>query len=147
MVEAPRTKTYIIPGEPVSWARAGLSGSHFWDTQKKIKSIYSIYLQNQHHEEPFFQGPCRADFYFYFTIPRSHSQKKRNELLGRYHFIKPDSDNLIKFFCDTAIQLLYKDDCIISAGSWVKLYDENPRTEIVITQLGLYHVSEEKKRD
>lgn len=37
---------------------------------------------------------------FGLPFPESYSQKKRKELLGRPHQLKPDLDNLIKAFSD-----------------------------------------------
>lgn len=42
----------------------------------------------------------RIDVIFYISMPPSWSIKKKNEMRGKPHKQKPDTDNLIKAFCD-----------------------------------------------
>jgi Holliday junction resolvase RusA-like endonuclease len=50
----------------------------------------------------------QIDVVFYLPMPPSWSQKKRREMIGQPHRQKPDTDNLLKAFCDA---LLPEDDC------------------------------------
>lgn len=46
---------------------------------------------------------------FYIPMPRSWSKKKKKEVIGRPHVIRPDFDNLIKALSDA----VYDEDCMI----------------------------------
>lgn len=132
-----RVKTYIIPQPPIPWSRAGLSGKVFFDKQKQEKLIYSIYLQQQHNDEPVFTKPCTIDMTFYMTIPDLfHKKLKKTPTVIIYHTSKPDIDNLAKFVLDTISKgILLSDDKIVYSISAKKLYDERPRTEFTITEI------------
>lgn len=134
-VQEGRSQRYIVPGTPIAWKRAGRSGNRFFDQQVQDKINWSIYLDSQHDDKTMFEGPIHVDFLFYFKIPHSHSKKKKLSLLGFPHIFRPDTSNLIKFVEDTITGLLFSDDCIISSLSAKKLYDDEARTEFIITEL------------
>lgn len=69
---------------------------------------------------------------FLMPIPKSLSKKKQNALLGQFHTNKPDCDNLIKVVCDGLNGVAWRDDSQITSMSCLKLYDNNPRTEVLI---------------
>lgn len=71
---------------------------------------------------------------FYLGVNESDSEARKNaKLWGLIEAnIKPDFDNLIKFYCDCANGVLWSDDKIITKGAWSKEFSENPRTEIEI---------------
>src|SRR5574343_544265 len=52
---------------------------------------------------------------FYFEMPKSWSQKKREKMAGQPHLSKPDKDNVEKFVLDT----LFKNDSHVWSG-WVE---------------------------
>lgn len=132
-----RKKLYVIPGDPVALARARAFRGRFYDAQKNIKLVWGINLKNQHMDEPFFEGPLFMDVIFYMPIPKNCSVKKINEIKSQYHFIRPDTSNLLKFVEDVATEICYKDDCIIAKQSIEKVYDDGkgPRTEFILSEL------------
>ena len=126
--------TYSIPGNPVSWKRAGHSNGSFYDAQKHAKIGYALLIQNQHGSTKQFEGPLLLEITFYFPMPAS--LKKKHELMRHNpHYYKPDLDNLIKYICDTCNELLYKDDCLISKIVATKVYSDEGKTEFTITEL------------
>ena len=85
--------------------------------------------------------------YFYMPRPKSHYRTgKRSHVLKAkapvYHSVKPDIDNLIKFYADLFSKNFYKDDsqiCIIQAikaySNNLEYYNYHPRTEVEIEEI------------
>lgn len=127
---------YTIAGPPVQWERVAPNYAKrtLYDTQKAVKLMIGIELTKQHNDQPLFDGPLRIDWRFFMEIPFS-VKKKKPHMIGKPHSSRPDSSNLIKFYEDVCNGIIFRDDCLISHGSWQKVYDENPRTEFTITRL------------
>lgn len=134
-----RSKKYVIMGNPIALARARHSRAtgHVYDSQRHIKLVWGIDLARIHDDEPYFIGPIQMDVVFYLPIPTSYSQKRKDKVRGQYHFIKPDTSNLLKFVEDVCTKICYHDDCIISKFFMEKVYDDGkgPRTEFTFTEL------------
>lgn len=77
----------------------------------------------------------RVDYTFVLPIPRSASVAQKNAILWGIdnHTSKPDRDNLMKLYDDCGTGILWSDDAIINHGEPVKIYGEEPRVEIEIT--------------
>lgn len=127
-----RQAKYVIPGEPVPWARPGGRSIRF-DTQKQIKLIYGIYLREQ-HEGPLFTGPIQIQVKFFMPLSQRLSKKNAEKFHGVLHDKKPDIDNLLKLLLDCATGILFKDDACIACIISDKRYDKEPRTELTILQ-------------
>lgn len=71
---------------------------------------------------------------FYMPIAENDSIAKRNAKLWGLipHTQKPDGSNLLKFYEDTANEVLYRDDCQLTITSAKKKWSEYPRTELSI---------------
>ena len=127
---------YLIDGNPLPLARTrmGRGSRRLYDSQKDIKIVQGICLQNQHGEKPLYIGPLQLDVTFYLKMPKLSARKiaERNNM---YHFYKPDLSNLIKLVEDIANEIIYKDDAQISYITSRKVYHENPRTEFSIIPL------------
>lgn len=130
-----RSKKYIVPGNPIPLQRVRLTRNNIWDPQKEQKLCSSIHIESQHDNAPLFYGPVHVDFLFYFAIPKSKSSKKKHALIDTFHYYRPDTSNLVKFYEDIAHDILYDDDCIIASLYAKKLYAIEPRTEIIVTEL------------
>ncbi len=72
------------------------------------------------------------DIIFYMQIPKSLSKKKQIALDGSWHDKTPDIDNCAKFTFDVLNGIAYDDDSQICEVHAKKIYDKNPRTEIII---------------
>lgn len=71
---------------------------------------------------------------FYMSIPLSFCKRDR-ELCEKEqfkHIVKPDIDNLLKFYLDCMAGLLFKDDTEVSIGGAIKIYSSFPRVEIYL---------------
>lgn len=132
-VSETKFKIYTVPGDPVALARTRISSqTRVWDSQKQLKLVCGIQIQNQHETLPLFTGPLAFNVTFFMGIAPTSRNKN---LSGSYHYFRPDLDNLIKFICDVATGILYHEDCLISSITAKKVYDPNPRTEFFITEL------------
>lgn len=131
------SKKYIVFGDPIPLARARMGKYGVWDSQKAIKHSCAMQIEDQHKGLSFFKGPLQMDLIFYMPIPKSKSKTKQENLRNSWHYIKPDSSNIIKFYEDIAIGILYQDDATICKINSEKRYDDGqgPRTEIIIQQL------------
>lgn len=123
------TKSYIIPGQPIAWARPGMNtySKVIFDTQKGEKMVVATNLRFLCGASPVYKGPLAVSFKFYIE----HGTKKE----GSFHSCRPDIDNLVKFYLDAATGILYDDDKQIVKLDAVKLYAREGRTEITIEEL------------
>ena len=78
----------------------------------------------------------------YYSIPKSVSKKKRNEMLSRKirPTKRPDLDNIAKCVCDSINGIAYKDDASIVDIQVRKFYAETPGVYVIIKE-----VSDEKE--
>lgn len=123
---------YIIQGNPVAWARAGISGGRLYDTQKHIKLVMGITIRNQHGNRPQFEGPLILEATFYMPIPKRIKDKSTWE--GKPMKSKPDTSNLLKLIEDCCTGVLYKDDAIIYKIIAERIYGQHPRTEFIFRE-------------
>ncbi len=76
------------------------------------------------------------DIYAYFSVPKSASKKKREEMLagGIRPTKKPDWDNIGKVVSDALNGVAYHDDTQIVTARVFKRYSERPRLSITIAE-------------
>lgn len=130
-----RSVLFFLKGKPVPLQRGRSFSRRVWDSQKEIKLHDKILLSHQLGNMPKFEDALRLDINFYFTMPKSMSDKKRLQLAGKPHIFKPDIDNCIKYILDIGNRVLYYDDSTICEIFARKLYDDIERTEFIITEL------------
>ncbi len=71
----------------------------------------------------------------YFPVPKSASKAKREAMLqGKIRPGKPDGDNLIKAIADSLNQISYDDDKQISTMIITKVYSEQPKLIIRLSE-------------
>ena len=66
---------------------------------------------------------------FRLPMPISWSKKKKTEMDGEPHQVKPDKDNLEKAFWDALFRNLPEDDCMIYDARVTKLWDREGSIE------------------
>ena len=73
----------------------------------------------------------------YRTGKYSHLIKAKNA--RAFHGVKPDIDNLVKFYMDLMNKVFYVDDSQICALATIKVYSyddtDPPRTEVTIKEI------------
>lgn len=84
-------------------------------------------------------GPLSLHVKAYFQIPKSVSNKKKQEMLDGVirPTKKPDADNILKSIADSLNMVAYDDDKQIVSGHIEKFYSDRARTEIIISELEL----------
>lgn len=83
---------------------------------------------------------------FILPIPKSFSKKERAKALWMSTpKVKPDVDNMLKFYLDAANEVLWKDDKDITVLTGQKSYGEEPKTIIKIT--GKKHMDVDEKAE
>jgi Holliday junction resolvase RusA-like endonuclease len=140
-------KTYIIEGNPTALKRPRYSSktNRMYNPQRSHMLVISISLQNQHDNDPIFEGPLHMDVTFYMPYSSRVSKRKINkvrEAIANNQPVnylpadtRPDLDNLIKLLADCCTGVLYQNDAIITSITAKKVYDDNPRTEFSIRPL------------
>jgi len=125
---------YVIEGSPIPLARIRISKTSFriYDSQKELKLITQINLQNQHGDRRYYQGPLHVDATFYFKIPKTRVKNLHED---DWMVSKPDTDNLLKFLLDIGNHILWHDDATVVSISTRKRYSKDPRTEFTITEI------------
>lgn len=131
-----REAKFIILGKPIPWARPGKSrySRVAYDTQKDQKEDYKWFFKSEHGNAPLFEGPLHLDLKFFMPVTESHAKRKL-ERVGNPHIFVPDLSNLVKFVEDAAVDVLFADDRTIASINAIKIWDETPRTEMIIREL------------
>jgi len=85
-------------------------------------------------------GPIAMGFIFIMPVRKNWPQYKIRDLqrgMTFYHFVKPDTDNLIKFCKDCLQGICYKNDSQVAVYDPppMKIYGFEPRTIITIRKL------------
>jgi Holliday junction resolvase RusA-like endonuclease len=129
----------VLQGTPISKARhrSFLMGKNIrmYDSQRKQKHSVSMEMMAQAGVLPFGDAKYfEVEFEFFFPMPHSWSTVKRFKMIDCYHTVKPDIDNIQKFYMDAANAILWKDDKSVCKISGIKVYGENPKT--IITFIG-----------
>lgn len=138
--------TIIIEGKPIPKMRPRFAshGRFFpfvYDAQKdiklKIRDKIFDYVKEKYDDIDFpkIAATYKIELRFYFRPPESLSLKQRNALLWNLKpfDIKPDLDNIEKFYLDCASGILWNDDKQVVALSSEKYYEEFERTEMTLT--------------
>lgn len=128
-------KTYIIPGSPIALARPRFAHRKIYDSQKNVKLFAGLQLVQQHGNDPLFEGPLHLDVTFYMNMPSKGTPPAKCKKQGTYHTYRPDLSNLLKFYEDICVGVLFKDDSLIASVSCRKIYDKEPRTEFTLRNL------------
>ena len=126
-----RHKVYSIPVPPIAWQKVVRSGSRSYDNQARDKVSFGLYLAQQHNEEPLFTNPIHMHITFYMPIPKQAKEKPKY----KHHSTSPYIDSLLKFFLEAIQDIIVVDDRVICSLTVKKMYDKEPRTEIVITEV------------
>jgi Holliday junction resolvase RusA-like endonuclease len=130
-----RSIIYTIPRKPIAWQRPvtiRYTGA-VYDPQVTEKNTIGLYILRDHKNQPMFQGPLHLEATFYLPIPKLN----RNRETSIYHSKRPDCDNFLKLVMDsiTKTNIVWKDDNQVAKITAQKLYDKNPRTVLIITEL------------
>ena len=135
----------VVEGEPQGKARArtvrGKNGRvHSYTPQKTVDYEQEVkkafYYADCYDDLWFNDEPLKATIIAYFGIPKSVSNKKK-EQMDRDEIRpckKPDADNIAKAILDGLNGLVYKDDKQIVELVVKKHYSNSPCVEVIIEE-------------
>lgn len=129
---------FIIPGDPVPWARARRNGKRYYtdpDVTAHAKAIRQAWMAAG---RPRIGETAAVSMLVqcFLERPAGHYRTGRNRHLVRdsapeWPIGKPDADNLGKIVCDALNGLMYRDDAQVATLTVSKYFadvDEQPRT-------------------
>jgi len=124
-----------IPQKQTAFRRIGTK-VHTYDPCAREKKTIQNLLRSQWKFKTL-EDPLYVALYFYLPIPQSTSNKTKLFMQEKkiYHTKKPDIDNLAYFYVNAMKTIVYQDDNQICCMFMNKMYDERPRTEIIIFPL------------
>ena len=129
---------FTIPGIPQSKKRPRFSRFkgkvRTYDSQSEEKETARWQLKSRMVGKELFKDCIEVSLKFFLPIPKSTSKKVKKLMSTDNipHIKKPDIDNFCKAILDYMNGIVYVDDSQIYKLTAIKLYSENPRTEIVI---------------
>ena len=129
----------ILPGIPESQTRMKFSSRgafvKCYDPKEKEKKRIREMLLKEFDDTKKFEHP-EVSFLFYMPIPKSLPKKTLLAYaLGKSpHEKKPDVDNLVKLYLDCMDGICFEGDQKVSLGGCIKIYHQDPRTVIFITE-------------
>lgn len=140
-IEAPAAEgfSFVVPGIPTPWARAGGGKSVVRFTPAKQRTAMGalklICASAMKGAAPF-DGPLRLEVIAAYPWPASWSAKKRAAPWARWKTSRPDIDNVcLKIVGDALNGVAWLDDAqIASAHSW-KIYDAMPGLRVKVERL------------
>lgn len=135
---------FTVLGEPVGKSRPKFStfNGHAmaYTPQKTVnyETLVKLSYQQQCNGKPYDKDiPLRAEITAYFPIPKSTSMKRKKMMLDGQirHTKKCDADNLAKAVLDALNGIAYYDDSQVCELSVSKLYSDNPRVIVNISEI------------
>jgi Holliday junction resolvase RusA-like endonuclease len=131
--------TIIVPGTPIAKKRPRFARKGkfvvTYNSQETEEGRFLYEIKGQWCRPPLL-CPLRVKFRFWMPIPKGTSKKKVDLMLQDkiQHTKKPDLSNLVKFAEDCCNSVVWKDDSQIVVLIASKFYDDQPKTEIEVTE-------------
>ncbi len=124
-----------ILGEPISYKAPGHRKNGWsYNPREKEKKRVQEFLKTQHDIIPLDTEIYDVQIFFFFSIPKSYSKKRKQNCFNGYEIpTSKDCDNLMKFYFDCGNKILWHDDRKICKGTFQKSFHAIPRTEIYCT--------------
>jgi Holliday junction resolvase RusA-like endonuclease len=128
-----------IPGEPKAKARPRMSTKSRIAYTPKDTVMYENWVKSCYinqsgiaDSEDWFKDQVNVRIDAYYSIPKSASKKKRDEMTVQFirPIKKPDLDNIAKAILDSLNGIAYKDDSQVVSLIINKYYSDIPRVEV-----------------
>ncbi|WP_446897458.1 RusA family crossover junction endodeoxyribonuclease [Clostridium sp. LBM24168] len=129
----------IVPGEPMGkqrpkfnrWTKSAHTPEKTLNYETYVKELYVT------NKLPMLEGYIRVDITAFYRIPKSTSNKKRQQMLNNELLPdkKPDLDNVAKIICDALNSIAYLDDKQIVSLTVNKFYSEQPQVVVKLNQI------------
>lgn len=130
-----RTETITVFGEPKGKARPRFFRGHAY-TPKATREYEKLFAEAWGDAEPF-EGAIYVNVAAFFKIPKSATKATAARMRARelLPLKKPDTDNVIKSVLDGLNGVAYRDDSQVAKIKAFKVYDDQPRVEVTISEL------------
>lgn len=135
--------TLIIPGKPHSQPRHRHSTRNgktiTYNTNTDQKAYVKAYITAQIRQnygfkfKPFADVPLKVGFQFVYKLPKSKRKLAKTTNNNIPHTVKPDIDNLQKFYLDAMSSIVYVDDNLVYCVEAAKYYSANNIEQTIIT--------------
>ena len=119
-------KEYIVP--LVAMGKPRMTRRDKWKKRDCVVRYREFCDLLRHYCQGMPLDPVYLEWVAYFPIPASLSKGKALELVGQFHRVKPDRDNVDKAIMDA----LFKHDQRLAVGAQEKRYDDGHGPRIVI---------------
>lgn len=132
---------FSIPGEPCAKGRPRFDRAtgHARTPEKTSRYEQLVQLAYMQHvgQDVTLQGPIKAHIRAYFTIPKSTSKRKREQMIaGNLKPLKkPDTDNLAKIVLDALNGMAYQDDKEVAVLLVEKHWAEKPMVCVTLSEI------------
>lgn len=128
-----KIKEYTINLTPIAYKRPGLAGKTFYDRKAHERIQYDLSLKQQHGEDPVFEKPVQVKITFYMPRELLIAKRKRVPWAIGYPYMFDLERYIVETINNTGC--IWKTDRIVASMNLQKIYDDNPRTHIVISEL------------
>ena len=128
---------FTVPGEPKGKGRPrlGRSGHAYTPHDTAVyENLVKVCFKEKYPKhvplDP--DAEVRAEIKVFYSIPKSASKKKRNDMLMGFTRPKkkPDCDNIAKIICDALNGIVYHDDSQVVDLEIRKYYSDEPKVKI-----------------
>ena len=129
---------FEILGKPIGKGRPRLGKYSTYTPQKTVnyETLVKWTFVNTFKNFKPIEGAVKAKITAIFTIPKSYSKKKKEELLAKLDYTKkPDADNIAKIILDSLNGLAYKDDSQVSCLLVLKDYGEQEKVIVEVEEI------------
>lgn len=132
---------FDVPGEPVAKGRPRFvraTGKAITpEKTARYEQLVQLSYMQQVGQSVMLEGPLSANITAYFAIPKSVSNRKKQQMLegNVYPTKKPDTDNLAKIILDSLNGFAYGDDKDIVRLSVKKYWSDRPRVEVKVSEI------------
>lgn len=116
----------VIEGRPIAKQRHRIANGRSYDPQSTEKETVKWLMAAKSKGLRLLSDALSVEFVFSYVKPKSAKRE--------FHTVKPDVDNLIKFYLDCANEILWKDDASVVSVSGTKIYGEKEYTKMVISE-------------
>lgn len=129
---------FEILGKPIGKGRPRLGKYSTYTPQKtaNYETLVKWTFVNTFKNFKPFEGAVKAKITAIFTIPKSYSKKRKEELLTKLDYTKkPDADNIAKIILDSLNGLAYLDDSQVSCLLVKKNYGEQEKVIVELEEI------------
>jgi len=128
--------TFDYKPESKQRPRFGANGKVYNPQRKKAlgyKWEAARQMRVQSPERPL-ESPVCVNMIFHMPMPKSWSQKRKEEQFGKPMTSKPDIDNMQKFVLDILNGIAYQDDRYVTSGYFEKVWDYEGKAQISVQE-------------